>query len=139
IPVWRKARTWKEKRVRGLARMKSADEGRERVGGQPPPFFDPNDLHRHRPDEHWLLTNNGREAIGHCSLWSRNVPAYPGHRLGLIGHYAARDTAAAQRLLSHACARLAAGGCGLAIGPMGGSAWRRYRFVCGPGAAPPFL
>src|SRR5262245_16448659 len=122
-----------------LARIESADEWRASVSGQSPPFFDPNDMHRHQPDEHWLLTNDGREAIGHCSLWSRNVPAYPGHRLGLIGHYAARDTAAAQRLLSQACARLAAGGCDLAVGPMDGSAWRRYRFVSERGAEPPFF
>src|SRR5262245_5002631 len=111
-----------------LARIKSADEWRERVSGQSPPFFDPTDLDRHQPDEHWLLTSagsevsgceaSGCEAIGHCSLWTRNVPAYPGHRLGLIGHYAARDTAAAHRLLTHACARLAASGCTLAVGPV---------------------
>ncbi|MGE0128395.1 MAG: N-acetyltransferase family protein [Blastocatellales bacterium] len=104
-----------------------------------PPLFDPKDLERHQPDEHWLLTSSDREAIGHCSLWSRNVPVFPGHRLGLIGHYAARDGEAAQRLLSHACARLAASGCTLAVGPMDGSTWRRYRFISERGVEPSFF
>jgi len=120
-------------------RIESADEWRERVIEPSPPSFDPNDLDRHQPDERWLLVSGGREAIGRCSLWSRNVPAYPGHRLGLIGHYAARDDRVAAQLLTHACARLAASGCTTAVGPMDGSVWRRYRFISDRGVEPPFF
>jgi GNAT superfamily N-acetyltransferase len=109
------------------------------VSAQSPSSFDPTDLDRHQPDEHWLLISDEREAIGHCSLWSRNVPAYPGHGLGLIGHYAALDDRAAAHLLTHSCARLAASGCTLAVGPMDGSVWRRYRFISERGVEPPFL
>jgi len=122
-----------------LALIESADEWRELVSGQSPPSFDPNDLDRHQPDEHWLLISDDREAIGHCSLWSRNVPAHPGHRLGLIGHYAACDDRAATQLLTHACARLAASGCTMAVGPMDGGVWRRYRFISERGVEPPFF
>lgn len=122
-----------------LARIESSNEWRECAGGQAMPHFDPNDLDRHRPDEHWLLMNDGREAIGHCSLWIRNAPDYPGHRLGLIGHYAASDTSSAHQLLTHACARLAASGCTMAVGPMDGSVWRRYRFISERGVEPTFF
>jgi predicted N-acetyltransferase YhbS len=125
-----------------LVQIKSASEWREAVGDLPPlgqASFDPADLDRHRPDEHWLLLSDHHEAIGHCSLWNRNVPSYPGHRLGLIGHYAARDTTAAQLLLEQSCARLAASGCTLAVGPLDGSTWRRYRLISERGVEPPFF
>src|SRR5215831_11340545 len=115
-----------------LIRVQTTDEWREMVGPLSPlgqASFDPSDLDRHQPDEHWLLLSDGREAIGHCSLWSRNVPPYPGHRLGLIGHYATRDDTAAKRLLEQACARLSENGCTLAVGPLDGSTWRRYRLI----------
>jgi predicted N-acetyltransferase YhbS len=98
----------------------------------------PGEFVRHAPDAHWLLTESG-ETVGRCSLWWSTVPFYPGHRLGVIGHYAARDVCTGRRLLLHACAQLAERGCTLAVGPMDGNTWRRYRLVVERGAEPPFF
>jgi GNAT superfamily N-acetyltransferase len=89
-------------------------------------------------DAHWLLLDGG-ESAARCSLWWRATPAYGAHRVGLIGHYAARDAHAAARLLRHACEELRRHGCTLAIGPMDGNTYHRYRFVTERGDAPPFL
>jgi GNAT superfamily N-acetyltransferase len=97
------------------------------------------ELTRHSPDAHWLLTDGGRDVRARCSLWWRTVPGLPEKRLGFIGHYAARDRESAGRLLNHACARLAENGCTLAVGPLDGTTWRRYRFVVERGHEPPFF
>jgi len=99
-----------------------------------------NDLRQTTPpgdgaDAHWVA---GEDAA-RCSLWWTNAPLYSGHRLGVIGHYAARDDAAAGQLLTHACRELAARGCTLAVGPMDGNTWRRYRLVTERGSEPPFF
>lgn len=103
------------------------------------PAFDPALLARHAPDATWALTGEDGRAQARCSLWWRHTPPVPGQRPGLIGHYAARDGAAAARLLAHACAELAAQGCTVAIGPMDGSTWRHYRFLVERGPEPVFL
>lgn len=103
------------------------------------PLVGVDELTRHRPDAHWLLTEGGKQVAARCSLWWRTVPDHPGQRLGLIGHYAARDRATAGRLLDHACTELAAHGCTLAVGPLDGTTWRRYRFVVERGSEPPFF
>jgi len=59
--------------------------------------------------------------------------------VGLVGHYAARDPEAGVAVLTHACGRLAAQGRALAVGPMDGSTWRRYRLVTHRGDEPPFF
>lgn len=97
------------------------------------------ELTRHAPDAHWLLVDNGQLVIARCSLWWRTAPDHPGKRLGFIGHYAARDRAAAAKLLSQACTDLAATGCTLAVGPLDGTTWRRYRFIVDRGGEPPFF
>ena len=63
----------------------------------------------------------------------------PGHRPGLLGHFAANDPASARLLLDTACAELRAEGCDLAIGPMDGSTWNAYRLVVDRGDTPPFF
>jgi len=88
----------------------------------------------HAPDERLLLDGAVR-----CSLWWRAVPAYGDERVGLLGHYAAVDAAAAQQALSAGCARLREAGCTLAIGPIDGSTWRRYRLLTQRGDEPPFF
>jgi hypothetical protein len=103
------------------------------------PAFDPALLARHAPDATWALTGGDGRAQARCSLWWRQAPALPGQSPGLIGHYAARDGAAAARLLAHACAELAGQGCTVAIGPMDGSTWRSYRFLVERGPEPVFL
>lgn len=103
------------------------------------PDFDPQLLLRHAPDEHWAWFNDAGEPRARASLWLTQVPLHPAHRLGIIGHYAASDAPAGQELLAHAAARLAARGCTLAVGPMDGSTWRRYRLVTEHGAEPSFF
>ncbi len=103
------------------------------------PAFNPDDLAHHAPDAHWVLLDGDRQPAGRCSLWWQHAPPYPGHRLGLIGHYAVKDASAARQLLQHACAQLAAHGCTLAVGPMDGNTWRRYRFITERGSEPPFF
>jgi len=99
---------------------------------------DPGQVRSHGPDALILVDGAGTPAA-RASLWWRRVPPYPGERIGLIGHYAAADARAAAAVLSAACAELARRGCTLAVGPMDGSTWRRYRLLTGRGAEPPFF
>src|SRR5574341_2191012 len=101
--------------------------------------LDAADLVRPSCDEHWVLVSNDGETVGRCSLWWRRTPPLPGHQLGIIGHYAVRDAMSAHRLLKHACEQLATRACTLAIGPMDGNTWRRYRLVTERGSEPSFF
>ncbi len=94
----------------------------------------PAQVRMHAPDASYL---QGAEA--RCSLWWRSGPTLPGERVGTIGHYAAASPQAAAELLDFACARLREAGCTLAVGPMDGSTWRRYRLLTWRGTEPPFL
>ncbi|KPK52557.1 MAG: hypothetical protein AMS22_08915 [Thiotrichales bacterium SG8_50] len=98
----------------------------------------PQSVQRHAPDDSLLLEQDGT-ASARCSLWWRAVPALPGERIGLLGHYAAVDIDAATRILHEACERLRASGCTLAVGPIDGSTWRRYRLITWRGDEPAFF
>lgn len=89
-------------------------------------------------DEH-LLTFDGSEAQARCSLWWRATPSLDGRRLGYIGHFAATNAGCAQHLLDQACRSLTAHGCQLAVGPIDGSTWKRYRLLTERGDEPPFF
>lgn len=93
----------------------------------------------HAPDGHWALLDDNGTLAARCSLWWTSVPHLPEGHPGVIGHFAARDAASASSLLSHCCRTLAERGCSVAIGPMDGTTWRRYRFVTRRGAEPPFF
>ena len=99
----------------------------------------PDTLARDNADAHWMVVDGDGALVARCSLWWRVTPRYPGYRLGLIGHYAASDPAAARGLLQHACGQLAAHGCTLAVGPMDGSTWQRYRLLTDRGVEPRFF
>ncbi|MBD2071282.1 GNAT family N-acetyltransferase [Leptolyngbya sp. FACHB-671] len=92
----------------------------------------------HSPDAHWVLVEEGAIA-GRCSLWWRNVPPYPEQKLGLIGHYAVQNADAAHRLLDHACQQLLEQGCTMAVAPIDGNTWRRYRLLSERGSEPVFF
>ena len=96
---------------------------------RPPP-----ELARDEPDAHLAL---GQRAA--CSLWWGRTPEHDGHRVGAIGHFRAGDADSGAILLAAACARLAAHGCRLAVGPMDGNTWRAYRAVIERGEEPPFF
>src|SRR5262249_55020969 len=72
-------------------------------------------------------------------LWWTQVPSLPGETIGAIGGFQATSAVAATEVLSRSCVRLRSQGCTLAIGPMDGNTWRRYRFVTDAGTEPPFL
>ena len=103
------------------------------------PPLDPKDAAFHKADAHWLLLDSRQTVLARCSLWWRRTPAYPGHRPGLIGHYAAVDADAATQLLQLSCAQLATQNCTIAVGPMDGNTWRRYRLVVERDDTPPFF
>ena len=93
---------------------------------------------QHAPDASLLLAAGG-ETAARCSLWWNGAPPPGGHRLGLIGHYAAAGTCAAATMLGRACELLTGQGCTLAVGPMDGNTWRRYRLLTERGPEPPFF
>lgn len=72
-------------------------------------------------------------------LWWKQVPLLPGEKLGVIGGFQAADEGAAKEVLAQALAILRAQGCTLAVGPMDGNTWRRYRLVTEAGDEPPFF
>ena len=74
-----------------------------------------------------------------CSLWWSGERGVRGHRAGAIGHVRAADAASLAALLARACEALARQGCTLALGPMDGSTWGRYRAVVQRGPEPAFF
>jgi GNAT superfamily N-acetyltransferase len=84
-----------------------------------------------------LLGGDGAPAA-RCSLWWNGTPPHAGHRLGYVGHYAARDAGSAARLLDRACEELAPH-CTLAVAPIDGNTWRRYRLLTERGTEPVFF
>ncbi len=93
---------------------------------------------KNSPDAHWMLVD-GNLVVGRLSLWYTKAPVYKDYKVGVIGHYAARDLSISNRLLEHACAQLSARGCTLAVGPMDGNTMHRYRFVVESSDEPRFL
>jgi GNAT superfamily N-acetyltransferase len=94
---------------------------------------------RHRPQASWMLLDGTGVVAARCSLWWRDTPSYSFHHLGLIGHYAARDDHSATELLGIACWMLGAHGCTLAVGPLDGTTWNRYRLLTERGDEPLFF
>lgn len=114
------------------------------AGAMPPftagavPLVDPLELQQHQPDQH-LVVAEGNRVEARCSLWWTAAPPLAGHRVGIIGHYAAGGERPARQLLDGAAARLTEVGCTMAIGPMDGNTWRRYRFIVERGSEPAFF
>jgi len=98
----------------------------------------PASVMQHSPDA-VVITMCQDQLVGRASLWWRQVPDYPSERLGFIGHYAVQDNAAAEALLAECCRGLSAQSCTLAVGPIDGSTWRRYRLLSERGQEPPFF
>src|SRR5438270_14000352 len=103
------------------------------------PPLHPEVVARQRPQAQWALTDARGSIAARCSLWWERTPLWPQHRLGLIGHYAARDAEAAADILRLACARLAEQQCTLAAGPIDGNTWQNYRLITERGDEPPFF
>lgn len=96
------------------------------------------ELAAHAPDRH-LVVLDGRSLGARCSVWWTRTPRTLDATTGALGHYAAADATAGTAVLERACAVLAEAGCTMAVGPMDGNTWRRYRFITERGEAPPFF
>jgi GNAT superfamily N-acetyltransferase len=92
----------------------------------------------HAPDRTLLLVRDGSLAA-RCSCWWTGTALLEGRPLGAIGHYAAADGPSAHALLGRACHVLQQAGVAVAVGPLDGTTWRRYRFVVERGSEPPFV
>jgi hypothetical protein len=107
-----------------------------RAAALPGPTADytPAQILAHRAEGH-VATAQAR-----CSWWLDTAPPLAGERPGVIGHFAATDADAARAVLDRACDELARRGASLAVGPMDGNTWRRYRWVVDSAPdEPPFL
>lgn len=88
-------------------------------------------------DAHWQIINN-QKVVGQYSLWWKNTPSLNGCKLGYIGHYEALDENATD-VLTHACNQLASLCCNLAVAPIDGNTWQRYRLLTERGVHPAFF
>lgn len=101
----------------------------------PMPGFDPATLAVQKVDE-CLGTSDG---TARCALWWKVVPMLDSERSGIIGHFSGATVESAAYLLDRAADRLRENGCTIAIGPMDGNTWRRYRVLTERGNEPPFF
>src|SRR5262249_7805065 len=92
----------------------------------------------HAPERTLLLVENG-SLVARCSCWWTGTAGLGERPVGVTGHYAAADAAGGGALLADACALLSANGAAIAVGPMDGTTWRRYRFVVERGGEPMFF
>jgi len=79
------------------------------------------------------------EGAAEALIWWTHAPGLPGEKIGVIGGFRATSASATSEVLERAVGRLRAQHCTLAMGPMDGNTWRRYRFVTEAGSEPPFL
>lgn len=86
-----------------------------------------------------LLDRTGGSVRARAALWWRQVPRHGQESLGFVGHYAAVDPESGTHLLGLCCRTLAGAGCSLAVGPLDGSTWRRYRLITTRGTEPTFF
>src|SRR5439155_17452832 len=86
----------------------------------------------HAPDCTLVLIDCG-SLVAQCGCWWTGTALHEGHPVGAMGHYAAADAGWAQTLLSKAGRQLASRGAAIAVGPMDGTTWRRYRFIVNRG------
>src|SRR5580700_3002569 len=102
------------------------------------PSIDPALLKRHAPGAHYALID-GDHLLARCSIWTQFTPSHQSQPIGVIGHYAAADARSGVAILSHAADQLSRHGFSLAVGPMDGNTWRRYRLLTQRGQEPPFF
>ena len=74
-----------------------------------------------------------------AGLWWENVPPHPEGKVGTIGAWVPGTIEETSELLETAVAELSARACRVALAPMDGNTWRRYRFVTWSDGRPPFF
>jgi len=120
-----------------LIEIKSAEETSRYTAPSLPPF-DARSLTQQAPDAHWIALDNDGQIHARASLWWENTAPYPPHQLGVVGHFASDNAAMTKELLDHACRELRQRNCTLAVGPMDGNTWHRYRLLTERGPEPAF-
>lgn len=103
--------------------------------GEQIPGFDSTLLTTHQADEHYAM----EDSSARCSLWWNHVPGLENETLGVIGHFHADSLEHGRSILANAIDRLRQQGCSLAVGPMDGNTWRRYRVLSKRGNEPAFF
>jgi len=78
------------------------------------------------------------DVVASCAIWAGSLPPIDGKRAGCIGRFECTDDAAATAVLDSACAWLRREGYQLAVGPMDGTTWHRYRFATESSEEPAF-
>ena len=101
--------------------------------------FDPDRLDNECVDQHFAVLDEKQQIRARCSIWWRDTATVAGDKTGAIGHYAATDERFGAVALEHACRELAGRRCRIAVGPLDGNTWRRYRFITERGSAKPFF
>jgi GNAT superfamily N-acetyltransferase len=101
--------------------------------------FNPASIAIDAADQHFAVLDEIQRIRARCSIWWRDSAQLPDARTGTIGHYAATDERYGRELLGFACRELANRDCDVAVGPMDGNTWRRYRFITDRGTARPFF
>jgi len=96
------------------------------------------DPFREGSDLHLLVIDRQGEARACCSLWWTDTPLMEEETLGCIGHFYAEDEESGRLALAEARSQLACRGRTLALGPLNGNTWRKYRFVTEAGDEPTF-
>jgi GNAT superfamily N-acetyltransferase len=89
-------------------------------------------------DAQWGFVRDD-QLVARCAVWWKETPRHLDQRVGFVGRYAATDAATGARLIEHACQKLRAEGCSLAVAPVDGNTWRSYRFITESGTEPRFL
>lgn len=102
------------------------------------PLLSPEEWSLLPPDAHFILHTDGF-VHARCSVWTESLPPHDGARPGAVGHFECVDAPAGEALLGAACGHLLGRGVRLAIGPINGNTWMKYRLVTGGGKRPPFL
>jgi predicted N-acetyltransferase YhbS len=120
-------------------RVESDTERQQFCGLSLPAPLSPDSIARHQPDSQWMVLGESGQPEARCSLWWNDTPVYEAHRMGIIGHYGAGNGAAAAQLLEIACWELANHGYTMAVGPMDGNTWQRYRLLTERGSEPAFF
>lgn len=91
------------------------------------------------PDARIVVRDEDGIEAAHVALWWRDAPPFDDHKAGAIGGFFAADEESAKVALDAAASHLRENGCTIAIGPMNGNTWRRYRFVDESDGRAPFL
>ena len=101
--------------------------------------FDAQCLQIDRVDQHFAALDKEQRVRARCSIWWRDTANVNESKTGAIGHYAATDSQYGAAVLQHATRELRNRRCKIALGPLDGNTWRRYRFITERGDAKAFF